>query len=251
VTPTDVLDLSLRRAETDDAPAIAELYTRARLAAVPMMPPGRHTAEEDLAWLSAQLARPTHEMWLAERDGALLGYAMIDPVWLEHLFVHADHTGEGIGTVLLDLVKSLRPDGFSLWVFESNTGARRFYARHGLVELERTNGAANEERAPDIRMAWPGGDPQAFYRRLTDEVDEQLAGLLARRVALTRVVRALRNGLGDGSGDAAATDERRVREIAEAMAEHAPELGVERLARIVRTVAEESLDAARGPLDAP
>jgi GNAT superfamily N-acetyltransferase len=247
VTPTDVLDLSLRRAETDDAPAIAELYTRARLAAVPMMPPGRHTAEEDLAWLSAQLARPTHEMWLAERDGALLGYAMIDPVWLEHLFVHADHTGEGVGTVLLDLVKSLRPDGFSLWVFESNTGARRFYARHGLVELERTNGAANEERAPDIRMAWPGGDPQAFYRRLTDEVDEQLAGLLARRVALTRVVRALRNG----PGDAAATDERRVREIAEAMAEHAPELGVERLARIVRTVAEESLDAARGPLDAP
>ena len=247
MTPTDELDLSLRRAEPDDAPAIAALYTRARLAAVPMMPPGRHTAEEDLAWLSAQLARPTHEMWLAERAGALRGYAMIDPVWLEHLFVHADHTGEGVGTVLLDLVKSLRPDGFSLWVFESNTGARRFYARHGLVELERTNGAANEERAPDIRMAWPGADPQAFFRRLTDEVDEQLAGLLARRVALTRVVRALR----DGAGDTVGADQRRVREIAEAMAEHAPELGVERLARIVRTVAEESLDAARGPADAP
>jgi GNAT superfamily N-acetyltransferase/chorismate mutase len=251
VTPTDELDLSLRRAEPDDAAAIAELYTRARLAAVPMMPPGIHTAAEDLAWLSAQLARPTHEMWLAERAGALLGYAMIDPVWLEHLFVHADHTGEGIGTVLLDLVKSLRPDGFSLWVFESNTGARRFYARHGLVELERTNGAANEERAPDIRMAWPGADPPAFYRRLTDEVDEQLAGLLARRVALTRVVRALRDGAEDPSGDGSGADERRVREVAEAMAEHAPELGVERLARIVRTVAEESLDAARGPRDAP
>lgn len=197
MTPTDELDLSLRRAEPDDAAEIAGLYTSARLAAVPMMPPGIHTAEEDLAWMSAQLVRPTHEMWLAERAGELLGYAMIDQVWLEHLFVHADHTGEGIGTVLLDLVKSLRPDGFSLWVFESNTGARRFYVRHGFDELERTNGAANDERAPDIRMAWPGADPQAFYGRLTDEVDEQLEGLLARRAALRRVVRALPDGSGD------------------------------------------------------
>ena len=41
----------------------------------------------------------------------------------------------------------------------------RFYARHGLVELERTDGSANEERAPDVRMAWPGADPLAFLRR--------------------------------------------------------------------------------------
>jgi GNAT superfamily N-acetyltransferase len=188
VTPTDLLDLTLRRAEPEDADAIAALYSRARVAAVPMMPPPLHSPDEDRAWLAAQLARPTHELWVAERAEELLGYAMIDPVWLEHLFIRADMVGQGVGTVLLDLVKSLRPDGFSLWVFESNTGARRFYARHGLIELERTDGAANEERAPDIRMAWPGSDPAGFFQRLLDDVDDQLAGLTARRVALVNAI---------------------------------------------------------------
>ena len=52
-----------------------------------------------------------------------------------------------------------------------NEPARAFYARHGLVELERTDGSANEEQAPDIRMAWPGAEPLAFLRGLIDEVD--------------------------------------------------------------------------------
>jgi ribosomal protein S18 acetylase RimI-like enzyme len=58
--------------------------------------------------------------------------------------------------VLLDLAKALQPAGLQLWVFETNVGAQRFYRRHGFVEVERTDGAGNEEKAPDIRMAWPG-----------------------------------------------------------------------------------------------
>jgi GNAT superfamily N-acetyltransferase len=191
VTLTEGLDLALRRAEPGDSVAVAGLYTAARAAAVPMMPAALHTGEEDRAWFAAQLARPDLELWVAERDGELLGYAMLTPVWLDHLFVRADATGGGVGSVLLDLVKSLRPDGFSLWVFETNAGARRFYARHGLVELERTDGSANEERAPDIRMAWPGADPEGFFRRLLDDVDDQIAGLTARRTALAGALAAV------------------------------------------------------------
>jgi len=237
VTPTDELDLALRRADSDDAASIAPLYTAARLAAIPQMPPAVHTPAEDLAWFTAQLARPDREVWVAERSGEILGYAMIDAVWLDHLFIRADSKGQGVGTLLLDLVKSLRPDGFALWVFESNPGARRFYARHGLVELERTDGSGNEERAPDIRMAWPGADPQAFFSRMVEEVDEQLGDLLARRVALTRAELAY--------GGGADAPHQREREIAESIAARVPELGPERLARIVRVVVAESVDAAR------
>jgi ribosomal protein S18 acetylase RimI-like enzyme len=191
VTLTEELDLALRRAEPTDASAVAALYTAARVAAVPMMPPAMHTAEEDRAWFAAQMSRPELELWVAEREGELLGYAMLTPVWLDHLFIRPDATGRGVGSVLLDLVKSLRPDGFSLWVFESNTGARRFYARHGLVTLERTDGSANEERAPDVRMAWPGSDPEGFLRRLLVDVDDQIAGLTARRTALARALAAV------------------------------------------------------------
>jgi len=61
---------------------------------------------------------------------------------------------QGIGSLLLDVVEATHPEGYELWVFESNTGARRLYERRGLVEVERTDGAGNEEKAPDIRMAW-------------------------------------------------------------------------------------------------
>ena len=128
---------------------------------------------------------------MAERAGELVGYALYDDVWLDHLFLRPDVTGQGIGTVLLDLVKAQRPDGFCLWVFESNTGARRFYDRHGLVELERTDGSGNEEKSPDLRMAWPGGDPVAFLRRLIDDVDDQLGDLRHRREAIARALGAV------------------------------------------------------------
>ncbi len=93
--------------------------------------------------------------------------------------------------MLLDVVKAQRPDGFSLWVFQSNTGARRFYERHGLVELEHTDGSGNEEKSPDLRMAWPGGDPVAFLRRMLDDVDGQLADLRHRREAIARALGAV------------------------------------------------------------
>lgn len=235
MTPTDEPDLALRQAGPGDAPAIAGLYTAARVAAVPMMPAALHTGEEDRAWFATQLARADREAWVAERAGELLGFALFDAVWLDLLFIRPDTTGQGVGAVLLDLVKSLRPGGFALWVFESNTGARRFYARHGLVELERTDGAGNEEKSPDIRMAWPGNDPLAYYRGMVDEVDGQLGDLLARRVALTRAIQPHKPD--------AARDPAREREIAEAMALRAPELGADRLARIVHAIITESLDA--------
>lgn len=228
-------DLTVRRAGPEDAEAIADLYSAARVAAVPQMPPAVHTNAEDRQWMAEQLARDDHEAWVASfPDGRIVGYALFTQAWLDHLFLDPEHLGAGIGSVLLDLVKSLRPDGFSLWVFESNTGARRFYARHGLVELEGTDGWGNEERAPDVRMAWPGSDPLRFFRGLIDEVDEQLGDLLARRAALTRAVQAHKQS--------PERDPERERAIAAAMARRAPALGEERLARIVHTIITESLE---------
>ncbi len=145
--------------------------------------------------------------------------------------------GQGVGSALLDVVKSLRPRGFCLWVFESNTPASSFYARRGCVELERTDGSGNEERSPDLKLAWPGADPLAFFRGLIDEVDADLGDLLARRAALTAAVQPLK--------DDPERDPAREHAIAEAMAQRAPALGIERLTRIVHTIITESLDAAK------
>ena len=227
--PTDLL---LRPATAYDAPAIARVHLASRAAAA--MPPSVHTDEEALPFLAGRLT--TDEIWVAEVDGEIVGYARFTSSWLDDLYVLPDHAGAGIGSALLDVVKAERPDGFCLWVFEANEPARAFYAARGLVELERTDGSGNEEQAPDVRMAWPGAAPLAFFRGLIDEVDEQLGDLLARRAALTRVVQAHKSD--------AARDPVREQQIAASVARRVPDLGHERVARILHAIITESLDAA-------
>jgi GNAT superfamily N-acetyltransferase len=154
VAPTEPGELSIRLATADDAHAIADLYTEARVHAVPQMPPALHTNAEDRAYVARRLGEPEVTLWVAERDGDLLGFATCTPTFLDSLYVRPDLTGQGIGSLLLDVVEATHPDGYELWVFVSNVGARRFYERRGLVEVERTDGSGNEEKSPDIRMAW-------------------------------------------------------------------------------------------------
>ena len=222
----------IRRAEETDARAVVDVQIAARRSAA--MPPGIHPPSDVRRWLGRRLQHD--DVWVAEVEGQVVGYARLTPTWLDDLYVLPEHAGQGVGSALLDLVKAQRPDGFCLWVFEMNEPARGFYARHGLVELERTDGSANEEKHPDIRMAWPGAEPLRFFRGLIDEVDEQLGDLLARRAALTRAVQHEKGNT--------ARDPEREHEIAAALARRAPALGHERLSRIVHAIITESIDAA-------
>jgi chorismate mutase/GNAT superfamily N-acetyltransferase len=236
VTPTE---LTLRPAEAADMAEVAELYIATRRAAVPAMPPIVQTEEEVREYTASLLDRK--EVWVAERD-EIVGFATLSDAFLDALYVGPDHQGFGIGTALLDLAKARRPEGFALWVFASNAPARGFYHRHGLVELEHTDGSGNEERSPDVRMAWPGVDPIAFLRRQIDEVDDEIALLLARRFALSATVQGYKRQPGHEGRDPV-----REREIAEKMAQrmaaHAPGLGADAIGRIMGTVIEESLAA--------
>jgi ribosomal protein S18 acetylase RimI-like enzyme len=120
------------------------------------MPPAVHTAEEDVAHFSGLVADEEHEVWVASSGGAVLGFAVVTDTWLDGLYVLPEAQHRGVGTALLQLAQAMRPGGLGLWVFESNAPARELYRRHGFVETEWTDGSANEERAPDIRMDWPG-----------------------------------------------------------------------------------------------
>lgn len=236
--PGERTDVTLRPATAQDAAELTELYLATRRAAEPAMPPQLHSAESVLSHLAGAVA--DKEVWVAEAD-QILGYATLGEGWLDDLYVGPDHQGFGIGSALLDLAKARRPRGFALWVFASNAPARGFYHRHGLVELEHTDGSGNEERSPDVRMAWPGEDPIGFLRRQIDEVDDDLALLLARRFALTETVQGFKPRPGRTG-----RDPEREREISQRMAQrmaaHAPGLGAEAIERIMATVIEVSLE---------
>ena len=229
-------DLVLRPASPGDLPALAEVHLASRRSAGDAFPPGVHADDEVRAWVSGW-DLSAYEVWLATVGDEVAGYARCTTTWLDDLYVRPEHQGRGVGGALFDLVTTLRPDGFCLWVFESNAPARAFYRGRGCLELERTDGTGNEEQAPDIRVAWPGADPVGYLRGLIDETDLVLGDVLARRTALTRAVQSVK--------PSTERDPRREAEIARRVAAVAPELGEERVARIVDVIIAQSLDASR------
>lgn len=241
MAPTDPgheAGLTLRPATAEDVAAVAALHVATRRASEPLVPPLTHTDDEVRARVAGLVAGAYVETWVAVTGDEVVGYATFTQTWLDDLYVAPGHQRAGIGSALLELVESQRPGGFSLWVFETNAPARAFYRRHGLVELEHTDGSANEEHAPDLQMAWLGSDPLVLLRRLIDELDDELAVLLARRTALTATVQDQKE-----VGGRAGRDPAREAEIIDRMLGHVPGMDRERVARIMHTVIDESLAA--------
>jgi ribosomal protein S18 acetylase RimI-like enzyme len=118
-----------------------------------------HSRDEVRQWF-ADVLLPDGLTWVAEQDGALVAVLTLDGDDLDQLYVVPEAAGQGIGSMLVDLAKQLRPDGLALWTFQTNLAAQEFYRRHGFTEVRRTDGEHNEERAPDVRMVW-GRHPEA------------------------------------------------------------------------------------------
>ncbi len=144
--------ISLRPAQPNDAEAIAEIHTSSRREAMPWLPV-LHTDAETRAWV-ATIVLPSQTVWVAETDGEVVGYVTVDDGELNDLYVQPGWQGQGIGAALLAKAKALSPGELSLWAFQRNAGARRFYERHGFILTELTDGAGNEEREPDARYRW-------------------------------------------------------------------------------------------------
>ena len=120
--------------------------------------PELHTEAETRGWIRELLAGRA-EVWVAEDDRRVVGYAALGEDWLEHLYVRPDEQGRGVGAALLAVAKERRRRG--LRVFQKNVGARRFYERHGFRLVQLTDGRANEEREPDALYEWrPRGSRQ-------------------------------------------------------------------------------------------
>ena len=153
------MEPAIRRGRRADARAAADLYLRARAAALRAgsIPAGVHDEQDVRGYFASRIVADC-ELWVAEQDGALAGILVLDGEEVDQLYVDPDLTGRGIGGELLAVAKRERPRGLRLWTFQSNAGAQRFYERHGFVAVRRTDGRDNEERAPDVLYEY--GSPQ-------------------------------------------------------------------------------------------
>ena len=145
----------IRAAGPADAESCATIHIQAR-DAMAYLPRGRHSEAETRAWNRDVVFAGQEVLVAAGWEGAILGYLSLDGDWVTNLYVRLGSQGRGVGAALLDAAKSRRPDGLRLWVFQPNTGAIRFYRRHGFRTERETDGWDNEERVPDALMVWPG-----------------------------------------------------------------------------------------------
>jgi GNAT superfamily N-acetyltransferase len=147
---------TLRSATAADASRVAEILLASRAAHLPFAPLA-HSADEVRAWV-AQVLVAGGGVRVAVCGGelrAMSAHAADNGVgWIEQLYVEPGFTGLGLGAALLGrmrselLVAGAHP--LRLWCFQANTGARRFYERHGFVAVDFTDGRGNEEGCPDV-----------------------------------------------------------------------------------------------------
>jgi ribosomal protein S18 acetylase RimI-like enzyme len=144
---------SVREALPRDAAAIAHVHIASREATMPYLPPRRRTDQQVEAWVR-DVVLPGSRVWVAEADGAVVGYAALKDGTLDALYLLAGARRLGIGTLLLERAREASPAGLDLFVFQRNTDARAFYARHGFTVVDTNDGSRNMENEPDMTMRW-------------------------------------------------------------------------------------------------
>ncbi|WP_333771869.1 GNAT family N-acetyltransferase [Streptomyces sp. IBSBF 2435] len=145
---------TVRAAVPADAAAVAHVHIASREVTMPYLPPRRRSDAEVEAWVR-DVVMATSAVWVAVgADGRVVGYAAVEGDELNALYLLADILRQGIGSALLGTAKAYRPDGLTLAVFQRNTRARAFYARHGFTVVDSNDGSRNMENEPDLTMRW-------------------------------------------------------------------------------------------------
>ena len=156
--------MEVRWARHEEARLIARVQVESRATAY-----ADFVDPEYLSWLTVERAEPNwlarlegwptgHRVLVAVDEGTVLGYAWFflgDAVGtqceLSHLFVAPEIWGRGVGTALMaeaekELTRSGMREG-TLWVYEANERARRFYEKRGWVD---DGGRRTQSRGVDI-----------------------------------------------------------------------------------------------------
>jgi ribosomal protein S18 acetylase RimI-like enzyme len=149
--PPETAAIVIRRAEPADADAVAEVYLASFHATYTF--PLAHSDDQVREWVHDVLVT-RGDTWVATDARRVVGMMVVRPDDLDQLYVAPDRLGSGIGRRLLDQAKAISPAGLTLYTFQVNERARRFYERNGFVEAGLGDGSANEEGQPDVRYVW-------------------------------------------------------------------------------------------------
>ncbi|MDE0350995.1 MAG: GNAT family N-acetyltransferase, partial [Gammaproteobacteria bacterium] len=123
--------------------------------------------QDDFGELTAQLDflstidPATIHVAMHPESTTVLGFMVLSGMQLDHLYVHVDWQGFGLGTTLLNLAKRKSPGGLELFTFQRNEAAQDFYRSRGFREVQRgfasfddNPWATAREQLADIKFRW-------------------------------------------------------------------------------------------------
>jgi len=110
-----------------------------------------HSFESHLYFIKHILSEK-YQIDLAFIDEKVVGMIAYNETEISQLYIHIDHQGMGIGQTLLHKVKAQASGKLTVYTFEVNKNAQRFYEKNGFEMIGRGN--ENEENLPDIRYEW-------------------------------------------------------------------------------------------------
>jgi ribosomal protein S18 acetylase RimI-like enzyme len=145
------INAQLRTARTQDMTACAAILNN-WIDETPWMP--RIYSRDDVVHHYKTVVAAERKMFVVASNHQIAGMMALDKDQVvTALYVGEGFRRQGVGKMLLDCAKREFPDHLSLWTFQANTEAQKFYQREGFVEINRTDGD-NEEGLPDVLLEW-------------------------------------------------------------------------------------------------
>ena len=146
----------IRKADTDDIPALREMYRELEEDAVSYQPEHFVLGYRDDKFFRNIFESETQDILVAETEGRIVGFSHVmilrqknvpclkpqSLVYIQDLDVRSKMRGQGIGTKLMDASKEYGAangaDFIRTQVFPQNTDGLRFYERCGFREMMKT-----------------------------------------------------------------------------------------------------------------
>jgi GNAT superfamily N-acetyltransferase len=139
---TQASDILVRRAEAADAPALrAILWDTFDTTWLPQLTPAAAEAFRAQDRPAAYVAERGLAFWVAERDGAPVGFVDVEDDFVNALHVLSPHRRSGVGARLMDKAEAeIRAAGFAAARLETDTfnePSQAFYAARSYLEADR------------------------------------------------------------------------------------------------------------------
>ena len=141
----------IRSLTPQDLNAVMQIWLEGNLEAHAFIPEAYWKSNVPLVRDQLQSA----EVWVYEKNEALLGFAGMQGDYLAGIFVKKEARSMGIGRELLTHLKELHP-ALTLHVYEKNHRAVDFYRREGFVIAAEELDSGTGER--ELAMIWKIGE---------------------------------------------------------------------------------------------